>query len=314
MKHIRNFSLFESKTDPMYYEITGEEFRNMAKCQSASEPFNSEIDQIEKILKKDWSKLIIHSSYRIEVRTKIGSDIIGFKLITLDIFKKTDEWFFVERASITTTRVQWTYYKCDQIDGLIEFLEDEGAVDLMIREGYSMPPDEIQDYLLEDERIITQLDIKEGYSMPPDEIQDYFLELTDRDKNEVTIEDKTQEELAFIWEKRHYVGPLPIYLNSKKIDRYLPTKYLAKHNMSTTSPFNPSKDEVTYMMFTINQPRDRIRGNLDVKGYTLDTIKYYLDKFVRYSKVPVNIYVKDIMTNTYNDPLSTSVVRIEFIN
>lgn len=84
--------------------------------------------------------------------------------------------------------------------------------------------------------------------------------------------------------------------------------------MNPASHFNPSKDEVTYMMFTINQPRDRIRGNLDVKGYTLDTIKYYLDKFVRYSKVPVNIYVKDIMTNTYNDPLSTSVVRIEFIN
>lgn len=259
-----------SSFDPMYYQIDEEEF---VKLANNPETFKSEIDQIEKILKKDWSEIVVTHSSKMIIQTKIGSDIVGFKLIIFKIYKSIDEWFLVERESYRDT----IYYKCDQMDGLMELLEDEGVVNLSISES----------------------------SMSSDEIQDYFLEITDEENDHVVIEDKTQEELNFMWGNRSYFNPDPIYLNSNRVDKY---------GVKKISTFDPSKDEVTYMMFTINHPKYRIKGNLDLKGYTLDTIQYYLKKFVRHSKVPVNIYVREVTTSMYDDPLSTSIVRIEFIN
>ncbi len=270
-----------SSFDPMYYEITGEEFRNMAPDirlarSDSAEPFNSEIDQIEKILKKDWSKLIIHSSYRIEIRTKIGSDITGFKSITFNIFKKTDDWFFVERASITPTRGQWTYYKCDQIDGLIEFLEDEGAVDLMIRENLSS-----------------------------DEVQDYFIEFLD--KEEINIVESEQGELHRRWRNRSIIYLHYLYIESKKINKFDSNQKKIKF-----PTIQSSKENVTYLEIEIPQPKWRIRGNLDVSGYTIDMIAYLFEKFTRH--LSCNILIKIMDQDLYGDILSRSIVRIEFIN
>lgn len=37
------------------------------------------------------------------------------------IFECVDEWFYIQHLS---TNNRWYYYKCDQLDGLIEFLKD----------------------------------------------------------------------------------------------------------------------------------------------------------------------------------------------
>lgn len=97
MKHIRKFNLFESTFDPMYYQIDDEEFIKLARNP---ESFESEIDQIRKILNTKWAKIIAVYSSKMAIQTKIGSDLIGFKTIVFKICKTIDEWFLVERASL----------------------------------------------------------------------------------------------------------------------------------------------------------------------------------------------------------------------
>lgn len=273
-------SLNESSSyGPMYYKISREEFFKLA---DHVETFGSEIEKIEKIIKKKWSKLIFHSAYGIKIRTKVGSDLIGFVLKTLKITKSLDEWFLVERTSASSFpggRLKYekmTHYKCDQFEGLIELLEDEGAVDLMIRENLSS-----------------------------DEVQDYFIEFLD--KEEINIVESEQDELHRRWRNRSIIYLHYLYIESKKIN-----KFDSNQKKMEFPTIQSSKENVTYLEIEIPQPKYRIRGNLDVSGYTIDMIAYLFEKFTRH--ISCNILIKIMDQDLYGDILSRSVVRIEFIN
>jgi hypothetical protein len=259
----------------LYHQIDNNEFGSMVKDVNALERFGSEIDQIEKVLKKDWSKLIIHSSYKIEIRTKIGSDIVGFYMIFFRIFKLNDEWFLVERENITkNTKL---YYKCDQFDGLIELLEDEGVVDLRIRES----------------------------AMSPDEVEDYFIEFLD--DGDINIVESEQDELHRQWRGRSNIYLDYLYINSVKINKF------DSHQKKIESPtINTSKENVTYLKIEILQPKWRAKGNLDIRGYTIDTMDYLFRKFARH--INCNILIKIMDQDLFGDILSKSIVRIEFLN
>lgn len=281
MKHIKKF-IFESST-PMYWEMSREWFNERKPIH-----FNdSELNLIKKsVPSSDTSFRNVYSK---------DSVFLIYQDMKMIIRKYDDEWFSVmisdsKRKSLYNfdEDIESDYYKCDQMDGLLSLLRKEII-------------DKHQPLIMWQKLNTTN----ESYSMSSDEIQDYFLELTDKDDEHVVIEDRNQEELNFIWGSISHLKPDPIYLNSKEVDKY---------GVKKISDFDPSKDRVTYMMFKINHPKYRVKGNLDLRGYTLDTIKYYLKKFVRHSKVPVNVYVVTIGDNMYVDPLSKSIIKIEFIN
>ena len=57
-----------------------------------------------------------------------------------------------------------------------------------------------------------------------------------------------------------------------------------------------------------------IRGNLYLDGYTIDILQSYLKKFVMRSGYNVNIIICIQETNIFSNPLSKSIVRIEFLD
>ena len=134
--------------------------------------------------------------------------------------------------------------------------------------------------------------------MTVDEIEDYLLEYIDY-YGDVQIEKNYQQsELLdkFDCGRRQ----LPIY------KRNVPFGSLCK-----VTPNESIKGE-TYIYLTVNHPELRIKGNLDTVSYTRDTILDLFKKFVRISKWVVNIDIVILRTNSFSDPLSNSVVRIQF--
>lgn len=148
MRHIKKFSfneerfINESKSEPMYYGISAEEFnevrfKNLRTVigdmvndiiNNGLDPFTiNEIEKIGKRLKTTWSKMSILSKSSIDIQSSIGSDIIGYYTNLFRIHKLRDEWFVIKKKNYKNEEY---YYKCDQIDGLMEFLEDEGVVNL----------------------------------------------------------------------------------------------------------------------------------------------------------------------------------------
>lgn len=142
--------------------------------------------------------------------------------------------------------------------------------------------------------------------MSPEEVSDYLIEFIDDDE-QFEIEESeliyTQAELSHAYNKSGYVHI--IYANSNPVDR---------HDTNPDINFDESKDGVTYLLIKLYHPKGRVKGNLDLSGYTMSMLKHYFKKFVRLSKVPVNILIKIIDSNMYNEPLSVSIVRIEFLN
>lgn len=144
------------------------------------------------------------------------------------------------------------------------------------------------------------------WKMSPEEVSDYLIEFID-DDDQFEIEENeliyTQDELDRVYNRLGYAHI--IYANSNTVGRY------------DTNPdinFDKSKDGVTYLLIKLYHPKGRAKGNLDLNGYTMGMLKHYFKKFVRLSRVPVNILIKIIDSNMYDDPLSVSIVRIEFLN
>jgi len=285
MKHVKPYKIFESE---MYHKISVDEFNDIhdgdQEMPSYEEShlwidFNDNEIEIVKNIVPDSSRNL----YR--------KDLISLKYpnkIDISIRKFDDEWYSVLTMTLPNEEQSYSgdytiddfkteYYKCDQLDGLSALLNDI----------FSNKINESSD----PER------------MASDEIQDYFLEFTDKDDHVIVNNSLSQDDLDNMWINRGF--PYPIYLSSVPVDKY---------GVKLISPFDVSKDGLTYLFFTINHPKGRIKGNLDLTGYTTDTIKYYLKKFIRHSRVPINAYTKIITSSPYNDPLSTSIVRIEFLN
>lgn len=144
------------------------------------------------------------------------------------------------------------------------------------------------------------------WKMTPVEVSDYLIEFIDDDEQFEIDESElsyTQTELSRTYNRSGYI--YPIYANSKPVERY------------DTNPdinFDESKDGVTYLLIKLYHPKGRAKGNLDLSGYTTSMLKHYFKKFVRMCVVNVNILVKIIDTDLYNEPLSVSIIRIEFLN
>jgi hypothetical protein len=53
--------------------------------------------------------------------SKIGDG----NLMVIDIYECSDEWFYIKRQ---TKNYVISYYKCDQFEGVIEYLKDDGVI------------------------------------------------------------------------------------------------------------------------------------------------------------------------------------------
>lgn len=145
---------------------------------------------------------------------------------------------------------------------------------------------------------------KEGYPTYED-IVDYFIDRID--KGDIEVEDfQSQEVLDREYNQSHHVNRKVIYFKNEEVDKF-----------KTTRDYQASPEEVqalVYLKVSIPHPRYSMRGNLYLIGYTTDTLQYYLKKFVMRSGYKVNIIVCIQDTNPYQEPLSKSIVRIEFLD
>ena len=144
---------------------------------------------------------------------------------------------------------------------------------------------------------------KKGLIMYPSEIEDYFIEYIDQDSIKILNTDENfcnQEDL-----KHEFSGAyskIPIYHNNYSVEKY------SKEIMDNSAFMGE-----TYLLVDIYHPKFRSKGNLDLNGYTRDTISYLFRKFVRISGWIVNIDLKILRTDMYSDPLSHSIIRIQFV-
>lgn len=138
----------------------------------------------------------------------------------------------------------------------------------------------------------------------PEEIEDYFLEYTSDSTSQIellTFYDQKSLKYQFTRKSdfRYY-----LYRDSVKIEKFSLSDYRINDNLLGE----------TYIYLEVNHPKDRCKGGLDLNGYTRDTIQYILRKFVSYTKYNVDISIVINETNQWMDPLSTSIVRIEFLS
>lgn len=115
------------RVDKFYYNIIESDFLD-----------DNGIPKIEDIDFSDYEIKMINSlnisqilfgSISIEISGGLKHRIIEYSIIYLEkhksdhikIYRTFDEWFIVE---IALTFVRKQYYKCDQIDGLVEFIKD----------------------------------------------------------------------------------------------------------------------------------------------------------------------------------------------
>lgn len=135
-----------------------------------------------------------------------------------------------------------------------------------------------------------------------DEIEDYFIEYIDSDQIEIKSTDK--DDIDYIKKTHIYMGKKFIYIDSEEIDKW--------ENLDSKKDYQ--KDRVVSFLIEIPHPKFRIKGNLDTRGYTIDTFKYVFRNFIKYTKKDylVDIWIEIISTSVYDEPLSTSVVNVYF--
>lgn len=142
---------------------------------------------------------------------------------------------------------------------------------------------------------------KEGYPTY-EEVVDYFIDRVDNGKIEVE-EFQSQEVLDQEFNQTHRVLRKVIYFKNEKVDKRTSDTWTAG-----------GVSALVYLKVSLPHPRSRIKGNLDLRGYTIDALQDYLKKFVKRSGYKVNIIIAIQDTNTYQEPLSRSIVRIEFLD
>ena len=150
-----------------------------------------------------------------------------------------------------------------------------------------------------------------------DEIIDYFLDKVDQ--QEIDLDQSQSQEVLH----REYVQLSTSYYHNRKIIYFKNQevdKYKNRKDYETIGPvesYQKEKDAdnlqaLVYLKVFLPHPRG-IRGNLSLDGYTIDILQHYFKKFVMRSGYMVNIIVSIKQTNIYVNPLSESIVRIEFL-
>ena len=116
MKFIKKFN--ESINDEYYYSTDYEDFNKNTRVEEFSE---LDIDILTKLCKKNKIKLNLYDN-----TDKVISIVLYFSSHTnlnenkMIIYKEEDEWFIVSYKKSSSI----TYYKADQMDGLLKLIED----------------------------------------------------------------------------------------------------------------------------------------------------------------------------------------------
>jgi hypothetical protein len=138
--------------------------------------------------------------------------------------------------------------------------------------------------------------------LSPEEIEDCILDYTDT--GEVNVKSLDQHTIRDVRKNYPYSNKKLVYKNSESIDKYLrdQVKYTDFDSSRTVS-----------LLIEIPHPR-RIKGNLDLDGYTFDTIKYVFRRFIEFTKVDylVDIWIEILQTNVYDEPLAEVIVNVTF--
>ena len=117
MKHIRLFEGFE--TNEYYTKIDTNTYNDL--LSDTINMTNKDISIITKDLKYEWDEDIVGRIPGVkDIRSKVL--VIFPESGSLTINKLDDEWFIVRITSIKN--VDFTKYKCDQIEGLLMLLKN----------------------------------------------------------------------------------------------------------------------------------------------------------------------------------------------
>ena len=140
MKHLKYFeSVYKSD---YYQEISQYEYESLIGVKGVvlganKEKFTDyERNKLEEIFKKsvnpkfttyEFDKKIKTGTRHLEIYNKVDGDLVGYKSFIYGINKIKDEWFLVFRH-LYAPSFESKNYKCDQLSGLIEVLEDQGII------------------------------------------------------------------------------------------------------------------------------------------------------------------------------------------
>jgi hypothetical protein len=137
-----------------------------------------------------------------------------------------------------------------------------------------------------------------------EEIEDYFIEYVDNDTINIKSDDK--DVIDAIRQIHIYSNKKFIYKNSEKVDKW-------EREVVKINDYDSYKK--TSFLVEIKHPM-RIKGNLDLNGYTIATIADVLRRFVEITKKEylVDIFVEIIATNMYHDPLSECIITVVYLD
>ena len=109
-----------------YFVSSADEYREMAYAYLTCPFTKREIEMLESLgLEKRVFHLKNPCEANLRYRSNDGTDIGSYTYKDIDIYKCNDEWFVVQIITLSEIRImrdEVLYYKCDQIDGLIECL------------------------------------------------------------------------------------------------------------------------------------------------------------------------------------------------
>lgn len=140
MKHLKKFNEEYSNLSS-YIRLNQSDF-SQTKNKLKSIPFSSlEAKLIQDLTKSDVTPYVYHSGHKKKHRITITGDVkfIGRGLKSSPIFiiidKHEDDWFFVfitinERADINSSDNDRSFWKCDQIGGVIDLIKNELKVEI----------------------------------------------------------------------------------------------------------------------------------------------------------------------------------------
>lgn len=129
MKHLKKFEStdlpFFFTDEKEYSEIFEAEFNDLSIIENKDYFSKNELNEISMMVKhysiREYGS--IHVS--IDKNGDFTKPNFGFHLNLMNIVKTKDEYFLVEvRNSKKFLDTNMKYYKCDQLEGLIEFLKD----------------------------------------------------------------------------------------------------------------------------------------------------------------------------------------------
>jgi len=128
-------------TNDYYQEISNEEGLDLWSDNDKHEAFTTdEMDRISEVISESNSRSYasFFNPHMIEGRFKNQIDrFISVNLsVDLAVIKLEDEWYVanVSGGEKFPTRGYYPYYKCDQFEGLIEFIKDIDVIALMLRQ------------------------------------------------------------------------------------------------------------------------------------------------------------------------------------